>query len=55
MYVQSQALAREQYAARLAEAERQRRLRVLAQAARLSRKAERAAYDARLAIARLGA
>jgi hypothetical protein len=55
MYLQSQALAREQYASRLAEVEHQRRLRVLAKAMRLSRKAERAAYDARLALARLGA
>ena len=55
MYLQSQSLAREQYAARLAEAERERRQRVLARAARLSRKAEKAAYDARLALARIGA
>lgn len=55
MYLHSQSLAREQYAARLAEAERERRQRVLARAARLSRKAEKAAYDARLALARIGA
>lgn len=55
MYLQSQSLAREHHAARLAEAERERRQRVLARAARLSRKAEKAAYDARLALARIGA
>jgi hypothetical protein len=55
MYLYSEGLARELDAARLADAERQRRQRVLARAARLSRKAERAAYDARLALARVGA
>ncbi len=47
--------AREHEAARLAEAERLRRGRLLTRAARLSRKAERAAYEARLALARVGA
>jgi hypothetical protein len=55
MYLQSPAMAREHHAAHVAEMERQRRLRVLAQAARLSRKAEKAAFDARLALARFGA
>lgn len=55
MNVLNEALAREYDAARLAEAERLRRQRLLVTAARLSRKAERAAYDARLALARLGA
>lgn len=55
MYLQFQSLAREHHAARLAEAERESRQRVLARAARLSRKAEKAAYDARLALARIGA
>lgn len=55
MYLYSESLARELVAVRLAEAERQRRRRLLASAARLGRKAERAAYDARLALARVGA
>ena len=55
MYLYSESLARELDAARLADAERDRRRRLLAQAARLSRKAEQAAYDARLALARVGA
>jgi hypothetical protein len=55
MYLYSEALARELVAARLAEAERERRRRLLVTAARLGRKAEQAAYDARLALARVGA
>ncbi|MDO7867427.1 hypothetical protein [Nocardioides jiangxiensis] len=54
MYIQTEILARELIAARLAEAERIRRRRFLTQAARLSRAAERAAYDARLALGRVG-
>lgn len=55
MYLYSESLARELDASRLADAERERRRRLLARAARLSRKAEQAAYDARLALARVGA
>jgi hypothetical protein len=53
MHIYSESLSRELTAARLADAERIRRRRLLVRAARLSRRAERAAYDARLAIARL--
>jgi hypothetical protein len=47
-------MARDLDVARRGDAERERRRRLLAKAARLSRKAERAAYDARLALARVG-
>ena len=46
-------LARAHAAARLGEARQQRRGRQLVLARRLARKAERAAYEARLALARL--
>ena len=46
-------LARAHAAARLGEAQQQRRGRQLVLARRLARKAERAAYEARLALARL--
>lgn len=53
MYLYSATLARDLDVARRRDAERERRQRLLARAARLSRKAEQAAYDARLALARL--
>lgn len=55
MYLSTETWARELDAARLAEAEHLRPGRLLTRAARLSRKAERAAYEARLALARVGA
>jgi hypothetical protein len=45
-------LARAQLSARLGEAQQQRRAHSLARARRLSRKAEQAAQQARLALAR---
>lgn len=48
-------LAQTEQARRLAEAERLRRQLMVARARRLSRKAERAALRARLALARVGA
>ena len=53
MYMQHEALARAQTSARLGEAQQLRRGQNLAAARRLSRKAEKAAQQARLAAARL--
>jgi hypothetical protein len=53
MYMQHEALARAQQSARLGEAQQLRRGQNLAAARRLSRKAEKAAQQARLAAARL--
>jgi hypothetical protein len=47
-----EALARQQMSARLGEAQQLRRGRQLVMARRLSRKAEQAAQEARLAVAR---
>ena len=52
MYLLQEDLARAQMAARLGEAHEARRAGQLARARRLSRKAERAALRARLALAR---
>ena len=53
MYMQHEALARAQQSARLGEAQNMRRGQQLVAARRLSRKAEKAAQQARLAIARV--
>jgi hypothetical protein len=53
MYLQNEALARAQMSARLGEAQELRRGRQLVAARRLSRKAEKAAAQARLALARV--
>ena len=52
MHTQHEALARAQMSARLGEAQELRRGHQLAVARRMSRKAEKAAQQARLAIAR---
>lgn len=52
MYLIAEDLARAQMAARLGEAHEARRVGQLVRARRLSRKAERAAMRARLALAR---
>lgn len=52
MNLMNEDLARAQMAARLGEAQELRRGRQLAMARRLSRRAERAALEARLALAR---
>ena len=52
MYMQHEALARAQMSERLGEAQQLRRGHQLARARRLSRKAEQAAQQARLALAR---
>ena len=52
MYMQHEALARAQQSARLGEAHQLRRGQNLVAARRLSRKAEQAAQEARLALAR---
>ena len=52
MNLMNENLAREQMSARLGEAQQLRRGHQLARARRLSRKAERAAQQARLALAR---
>ena len=53
MHTQHEALARAQMTARLGEAQQLRRGHQLATARRLSRKAEKAAQQARLALARV--
>ncbi len=53
MSTMTENLARERMAARLGEAQELRRGHQLARARRLSRKAERAAQQARLALARV--
>jgi len=53
MRLMSEDLARAQMAARLGEAQQMQRGHQLARARRLSRKAERAAQQARLALARV--
>jgi hypothetical protein len=53
MYMQHEALARAQQSARLGEAQQLRRGQSLVAARRLSRKAEKAAQQARLALARV--
>ena len=52
MNLMHESLARAQMSARLGEAQSMRRGHQLAMARRLSRRAERAAHEARLAIAR---
>ena len=52
MYLMNEDLARAQMSERLGEAQQQRRGHHLARARRLSRKAEEAAQQARLALAR---
>lgn len=52
MYLMNEDLARAQMAARLGEAHELQRGNALVRALRLSRKAERAAQQARLAVAR---
>jgi hypothetical protein len=53
MNLLSEELARAQMSARLGEAQLQRRANQMARARRLSRKAEKAAQQARLALARV--
>lgn len=53
MYMQHEALARAQQSARLGEAQQLRRGQNLVAARRLSRKAEKAVQQARLALARV--
>jgi len=53
MYIQHEVLARAQQSARLGEAQNLRRGHQLVAARRLSRKAEKAAQQARLALARV--
>ena len=53
MYIQHEILARAQQSARLGEAQSMRRGHQMVAARRLSRKAEKAAQQARLALARV--